>query len=176
MPSLSSNAQPLERCLELRLKTEDLLLWVEEEEACCSTDGDAEGDDRVEVEEEELLLLRPNKDRKLRNARAIPPLSLLFLPPRDDQEIRLGAPPLLNPPSTSVYTTGSSRSPVLLLPENLPTANPPPGSRQIVNPTGSSTPPAIPGTAAPAAAAAAVGVGCSSPSPAVPVPASVGIS
>ncbi|KAJ0575559.1 hypothetical protein HanIR_Chr05g0214111 [Helianthus annuus] len=62
----------------------------------------------------------------------------LFLP--DSHITLLGVPkPLLNPPSISVYTTGSSlsppRLPPLLPPENLPTANPPPGNLQIVNPT-----------------------------------------
>ncbi|WVZ95803.1 hypothetical protein U9M48_041521 [Paspalum notatum var. saurae] len=63
----------------------------------------------------------------------------------DPQEILLGAPAPLNPPSISVYTTGSSRSSGLRPPANLPTAKPPPGSRQMVSPTVASS------SAAPAA-------------------------
>lgn len=75
---------------------------------------------------------------KLLKIRLIPlpfrPVLLLL----DLQAILLGTP-LLNPPSISVYTTGSSLSAPLLPPENLPTANPPPGSLHIVNPIASSS-------------------------------------
>jgi hypothetical protein len=54
---------------------------------------------------------------------------------REPHEILRGAPPLLKPPSISVYTTGSSLSSGRLPPANLPTAKPPPGSLQMVSPT-----------------------------------------
>lgn len=96
-------------------------------------------DSELDLEDDELLSL-PKNEKKFRKALAKPPLSLVLLP-LDGQEILLGAPPaVLNPPSISVYTTGSSRSAALLPPVNLPTANPPPGNLHIVNPTVSSSP------------------------------------
>jgi hypothetical protein len=93
-----------------------------------------------ELDLEEELLSLPKKEKKFRKARAKPPLSLVLLP-LEAHEILRGAPPaVLKPPSISVYTTGSSRSAALLPPVNLPTANPPPGSLHIVNPTVSSSP------------------------------------
>nr|GMD73355.1 hypothetical protein Iba_chr12fCG17560 [Ipomoea batatas] len=75
---------------------------------------------------------------KLVKIRVIPwPSRRLFLL-LDLQAILLGTP-LLNPPSISVYTTGSSLSAPLLPPENLPTANPPPGNLQMVKPIASSS-------------------------------------
>lgn len=93
--------------------------------------------ERDDDEEEDLNL--PKNEKMLRKALpSDPPLSLDRLR-LDAHEILLGAPLLLNPPSISVYTTGSSRSPALLPPENLPTANPPPGSLHMVSPTVSSS-------------------------------------
>lgn len=89
----------------------------------------------------------PKKENTFRNARPIPPLSLDRFP-LWGHEILLDAPPALNPPSISVYTTGSSRSPARRPPENLPTANPPPGSRHIVSPAASSSLPPVGGRAA----------------------------
>lgn len=50
---------------------------------------------------EETLCDLLKKEKKLRIARPIPPLSLDLLPP-EVHETLLGAPPLLNPPSISV--------------------------------------------------------------------------
>ncbi|KAL4587701.1 hypothetical protein LXL04_000575 [Taraxacum kok-saghyz] len=88
------------------------------------------------VELEDGLSL-PKNENMLRKTLPIPlsPPALFLL---DSHIILLGVPELLlNPPSISVYTTGSSLSPppALLPPENLPTANPPPGNLHIVNPT-----------------------------------------
>nr|GMD52902.1 uncharacterized protein LOC109168119 [Ipomoea batatas] len=76
----------------------------------------------------------PKHENTLSNALLTPPF-LRDIFPLVPREILLGTPLLLNPPSISVYTTGSS----LLPPENRPTANPPPGNLQIVSPTVSSS-------------------------------------
>ncbi|KAF7825646.1 E3 ubiquitin-protein ligase RING1-like [Senna tora] len=89
---------------------------------------------RVLEEREKEVLSLPKYEKKFRNALPNPRVSLDLLI-LVSQDILLGTPTLLNPPSISVYTTGSSRSAALLPPVNLPTANPPPGSLHIVNPT-----------------------------------------
>ncbi|KAJ0548939.1 hypothetical protein HanRHA438_Chr08g0372681 [Helianthus annuus] len=84
-------------------------------------------------EEFEFVLDLPKTEIKFRKALRIPfPLARCVLV---SHVILLGLPE--PSPSTSVYTTGSSLSPplVLLPPVNLPTANPPPGNLQIVSPT-----------------------------------------
>ena len=91
----------------------------------------------AEEEDEAAVLGRPKQEKSCLNILPIPPLPFdLF--PLETHETRLGAPTPLKPPSTSVYTTGNSLSPGRLPPENLPTANPPPGNLQIVRPTVSS--------------------------------------
>ena len=127
IPFWSSNTQVLLRPLKYLLKIEWLRLLVID-------DPDSE---IIECEDDEFLN-RPRNENILRKARPNPPPPF-DLPLLDPQAIRLGAPLLLNPPSISVKTAGSSRSPVLLPPENLPTANPPPGSLHMVSPTASSS-------------------------------------
>lgn len=123
--SQSPTAQPLLNLRALLLKTEPIH----------SLRDDSDLNPEAEEEEEGT---RPKQATKFRRRPPIPPLSLDRLP-REVHETLLGAPLLLNPPSISVYTTGSSLPAALRSPENLPTANPPPGSLQMVSPTVSSS-------------------------------------
>lgn len=138
--TLALSSQLVDRFLDRLLRNEPLpCLW-----------DDAGWDAELGREEDEAERDSLKDEKKLRIARPIPPLPLDRLLV-EDHEILLGAPLLLNPPSISVYTTGNSRSPALLPPENLPTANPPPGSRHIVSPTVSSSFPAAAACSSPSA-------------------------
>lgn len=89
---------------------------------------------KSEVERLRLLVKAPILPNQLRNILPNPPRLSLTLPLPTDREILL-EPSLEFPPlSISVYTTGKWLSPA-----NLPTANPPPGSLQMVKPTASSS-------------------------------------
>lgn len=122
---LAISSSPGQLLLCLLESTRGPLLFDREDESLLS---------ELDLEDE---LIRRKKEKKLRKALPMRPLSLDRLP-LEVHEILRGAPPVLNPPSISVYTTGSSLSPALRPPENLPTAKPPPGSLHIVSPTASS--------------------------------------